>query len=76
MNHNKARFSNKPVFKKKKREGKMSKKCPHCGKEMVCKGPGDSAGATSWKCKNAKCGRRVWQWKVPVPPTPIVWEKK
>jgi hypothetical protein len=57
---------------KKKREGYMAKKCPFCNSEMRFRGPSDAAGATSWKCKNKRCGRTTWVRKNPVPPEPIV----
>lgn len=72
------RFNRRPKNKKetpserKKKEGKMSKKCAHCGSEMKPRGASDAAGGLSWKCRNKTCGRTVWIRKNPVPPTPLV----
>lgn len=60
---------------KKKKERKMSpnsRRCPHCGNEMKCRGASDSMGGISWKCRNKKCGRTVWERKPVAPPEPVV----
>lgn len=69
------RYDKRHKDKKKKKERKMrpdSKRCPHCGNEMRCRGASDSMGGISWKCRNKKCGRTVWERKQVVPPTPVV----
>ena len=62
--------------KRKKKERKMkasSKRCPHCSNEMRCRGASNSMGGISWKCRNNKCGRTIWQKKqIVVPPEPVV----
>lgn len=58
--------------RKKRKENKNMKKCPYCSNEMKCRGASDVAGATSWKCRNKKCGRTSWVRKNPSPPTPLV----
>lgn len=60
---------------KKKKERKMkasSKRCPHCGNEMRCRGASDSMGGTSWKCRNKKCGRTIWERRQAVAPGVVV----
>jgi hypothetical protein len=56
-NNNRNRY-----VKKEKDAEKVSnaKKCPHCGCDMREKGASDCMGGISFKCKNKKCGRRVW----------------
>lgn len=49
-----------------------AKRCPHCGHEMRARGSGDAAGGYSWKCRNKKCGRRVWKRREVTPPEPLV----
>jgi tRNA(Ile2) C34 agmatinyltransferase TiaS len=59
---------------KKEKERKMnpnSKRCPHCGNEMRCRGASDSMGGISWKCRNKKCGRTIWERKQAVAPEPV-----
>jgi len=59
----------------KKKERKMSpnsKRCPHCGNEMCARGASDVMGGTSWKCRNKKCGRTIWERKQFVVPEPVV----
>ena len=59
--------------RKKKREwNPMSKKCGHCGCEMRTRGASDAAGGLSWKCRNKKCGRTVWEHRIPKAPIPLV----
>jgi len=63
----------------KEKEGKKLKKnmrrCPHCGNVMVCRGASDSIGSLSWKCKNRKCGRTIWERREVRPPIPVVYVK-
>lgn len=67
------RFRKKDETKKrKKKEGYMSKKCPHCDTEMKARGASDCNGSLSWKCRNPKCGKTVWTNNVPTtPPVPL-----
>ena len=58
--------------KRKKEWNAMSKKCPHCEREMRPRGASNSAGSRSWKCSNGKCGRTVWVHTIPKPPVPLV----
>lgn len=61
-----------------KKEGKKKdmsnvKRCPCCGHELRARGASDTSGSISWKCKNKKCGRTVWEKKIlTVPPTPLI----
>jgi tRNA(Ile2) C34 agmatinyltransferase TiaS len=50
----------------------MAKKCPFCGGDMKAKGASDCCGGMSFKCRNKKCGRRVWIRKPVTNPRPIV----
>ena len=71
----KSRRYDKRLKDRKKKERKMSpnsKRCPYCGNEMRCRGASDSMGSTSWKCKNKKCGRTIWERKPVVAPEPVV----
>jgi len=63
---------NRRFDKREKKEKMQMKKCPFCGCEMKPKGASDCAGGLSFKCKNKKCGRRVWTRKQALPPIPIV----
>lgn len=66
------RFRHDRKQKKEKKMSPNSRRCPHCGCEMRCRGAYDSMGGISWKCKNKTCGRRVREWRVAVAPEPIV----
>lgn len=46
--------------KREKRSKAPAKKCPFCGGDMKAKGASDCAGGLSFKCRNKKCGRRIW----------------
>ena len=65
--------------KDRKRENMNAKRCPHCGCEMKAKGAVGCAGHISYKCKNKKCGRRMWIYKplthppIPLAPTQRRW---
>lgn len=61
--------------RKEKGDKKMgAKRCAYCNGVMRCRGAGDTAGSTSWKCRNKKCGRTTWTRKIPlVPPVPLVF---
>jgi tRNA(Ile2) C34 agmatinyltransferase TiaS len=67
--YNKKRQDNNKEDKKKMK--KNVRRCPHCGFAMRCRGASDSAGAISWKCRNKKCGRTVWERQEVKPPVPI-----
>jgi len=72
---NKSHYQNDNRHGNKKKERKMkkhSRRCPHCGNEMRCRGASDSMGGISWKCRNKKCGRTIWERKKVIPPIPIV----
>jgi hypothetical protein len=68
----------KRSYRKKKKEGDVNaKKCPHCGSNMKCKGPGDTAGAVYWKCKDKRCGRTLWVRKpAPKEIVPLTYDRK
>ena len=61
-------------YKKYKRDtdDKVVKKCKFCNCEMKPRGASDAVGRRSWKCKNKKCGRTVWQEDKVLPPNPLV----
>ena len=69
------RNTRKRNIKEKKGKREMSansRKCQYCGNEMRCRGASDSAGGVSWKCRNKKCGRTMWERKRPLAPEPLV----
>ena len=69
QNQNRSRKFNR----RERKEKVASKKCPFCGGNMKEKGASDSVGSLSFKCRNKKCGRRVWVRKSGSPPLiPIV----
>ncbi len=61
---------------KKKKEFKYMKKCTNCNSEMKPRGAADTCGSRSWKCRNKKCGRTLWEKTYPRPPVPLVYVKK
>jgi len=65
-------FQNKSGGEKKKKMNTNARRCPHCGHEMRARGCGDAAGGVSWKCRNKKCGRTVWERRNVTPPVPLV----
>lgn len=67
--------SNRFDSKKRKKENPMAKKCPSCESEMRPRGASDCCGGLSWKCRNSKCGRTTWVFKLPItPPEPLTYE--
>lgn len=48
------------------------KQCPYCGYKMKDRGSGDACGGYYWKCRNKKCGRTIWEHKIPLAPYPLV----
>jgi tRNA(Ile2) C34 agmatinyltransferase TiaS len=49
-------------------------KCSYCGGKLKARGASDSSGGKSFKCRS--CGRTHWEWVIPVPPTPLVYEER
>ena len=70
--HNKRPYDRNRKKKKEKKMKANSKRCPYCGKEMRCRGSLGCAGATSWKCKNKRCGRTMYEKKRAMPPEQLI----
>jgi hypothetical protein len=58
--YNNNRRYKKPIKRREKDKDMNAKKCLYCGTHMKYKGPGNSAGAVYWKCRNKQCGRTLW----------------
>jgi len=65
--------------KEVKKRKKNVRRCPHCGSVLRCRGGSDAIGGVSWKCRNKKCGRTVWdrrEVQAPIPLVPVSYMDK
>lgn len=65
-------LKSRETFRDKSKKVLDIKQCPYCGYKMKERGSGDACGGYYWKCKNKKCGRTVWEHKIPLAPEPVV----
>ena len=73
--HGNNNYNKNKYVRKDKPPEKIShaKKCPFCGCDMRETGASDCMGGISFKCKNKKCGRRVWvHMKLTHTPEPLI----
>lgn len=77
MDDRKKQDKSRRVYDKRHRDKKERKMSPNskrcvCGNEMCCRGASDTMGGISWKCRNKKCGRTIWERKPAAVPESVI----